>query len=64
MSNTEMRGKKKKSKGVKFWLIFVALPIVVLACTSIVAYGVYVKKMSPGKQGFSKRDYVCKVRSS
>ena len=54
MGNTEMKGKKKKRKGFKFWLIFVALPIVVLACTSIVAYGVYVKKMSPGTQGFQK----------
>ncbi len=54
MSNTEMKVKKTKRRRFRFWLIFVALPIVVVACSSIVVYGVYVKKMAPGKQGFEK----------
>ena len=54
MSNTEIKRKKRKMRGFKFWLLFIALPIVIVACSSIVVYGVYVKKMAPGKQGFEK----------
>ncbi|MGR3319143.1 MAG: tetratricopeptide repeat protein [Candidatus Anammoxibacter sp.] len=48
------KGKKQGSKSWKFWLIFVIAPIIVVACSSLVVYGLYVKNRFSGKTGYEK----------
>ena len=47
------RRRKGKVRGWKFWVLFVAIPIIVTMGVSLAAYGVYVKKQS-GKQGIEQ----------
>ncbi len=46
---------EESGKGWKFWVLFVAVPVIVVLCSSIAFYGLYVKKkFSVSKQGFEK----------
>ncbi len=55
MGEIERKRRKVSGKGWKFWVLFVAVPIIVVLCSSLAFYGLYVKKISSGgKQGFEK----------
>jgi tetratricopeptide (TPR) repeat protein len=55
MGEIEKKHRKESGKGWKFWVLFVAVPIIVVLCSSLAFYGLYVKKKSSGgKQGFEK----------
>jgi flagellar basal body-associated protein FliL len=45
------RRRTAKSRSWKFWVLFVAVPIIVAIGSSMVVYTVLVKKKSPEKQG-------------
>ncbi|MCP5004842.1 MAG: tetratricopeptide repeat protein [Planctomycetes bacterium] len=44
--------KGKGEKDMRFWIVFVAVPITILLCLTIAAFGGYVKNKSTGKQDF------------
>ncbi|MBT5305277.1 MAG: tetratricopeptide repeat protein [Candidatus Scalindua sp.] len=56
MANMKRKRRKHKQKGIKFWVLFVAIPVTVVLCSSIAFYGLYVKRKSSGaqKQSFEK----------
>ena len=51
---TFQQRKKHRGKRWRFWLIFVATPIMVTVCSSLAVYGLYAKKGFSGKQGIEK----------
>ncbi len=42
--------KSTKGKNIKFWILFIAVPVIVVLCSSIAFYGLYVKRKSSGSQ--------------
>ncbi len=44
------RGKRKRTKSWKFWVLFVATPIIVVLCSSIAFYGLHTNKKSSIKR--------------
>ena len=52
------RGKRKKEsgKGWKFWVLFVAVPIIFVLVSSIAFYGLHVKNKSSAVNKVLKRD--------
>lgn len=53
MNINNKTGGSKRSKSLRFWLIFVAAPMTVILCVLLAGFGFYLKKRS-GKQGFER----------
>ena len=54
MDSLPKKGRKQRGKSWRFWIIFVATPMIVVTCSSLAVYGLYVKKQISGKQGLER----------